>query len=411
LQKKVAMIKFSPPRIDEKTVAEVNEALLSGWITTGPKTKLLEKKITDYCNCKSTLCVNSATAGLELVLRWFGVGPGDEVIVPAYTYCATANVVLHCGATPVIVDINAHDFNISVAEIRKHITSRTKVIIPVDFAGFPCDYDEINKLVNEQNVKKLFHAETEEQHKLGRILVLSDSAHSFGAKYNGQKTGTLTDMSVFSFHAVKNLTTAEGGAIAFNLPVPFDNIELYKFFNTFSLHGQNKDAMAKFNQAGSWRYDVIMPGYKCNMPDILAAIGLVEFDRYDTETLPRRKQIFDTYASAFSGENWAELPEYETAEKISSYHVFALRIKNIFESQRDAIIQSIFSKEVSVNVHFQPLPLLSYYKKLGYTIDNYPVSFDSYSREISLPVYYDLTDDEVKTIINAVKQSVEAIIQ
>ncbi|MGQ9847170.1 MAG: DegT/DnrJ/EryC1/StrS family aminotransferase [Bacteroidales bacterium] len=403
------MIPFSPPRIDDKIIAEVVDTLKSGWITTGPNTKLFEKKLTAYCGSKATVAVSSATAGLELVLRWFGVKEGDEVIVPAYTYCATANVVVHCGAKPIMVDINKDDFCISLNAIEKAITPRTKVIIPVDIAGLPCDYDMINQLVEDKKIKRLFVAETPEQKMLGRILVLSDAAHSVGAWYKNKRTGALTDISVFSFHAVKNLTTAEGGAIAFNLPEPFDNEALYQYFCAYTLHGQTKDALAKM-QKGAWRYDVINAGYKANMTDILASIGLVELDRYDNDTLKKRKYIFDFYQKAFDSCHWAELPLYEDENRISSYHVYLLRIKNINEWQRDQIIQHIFDKDVSVNVHFQPLPLLSAYKNKGYKISDYPVAYDNYQREISLPVYYDLTDEMLHKIVEAVKKSVVEVL-
>ena len=403
------MIPFSPPRIDQKIIDEVTAALKSGWITTGPRTKLFEKKITEYCGNKSTVALNSATAGLELILRWFGVGEGDEVILPAYTYCATANVVIHCGATPVFVDVNAHDFNISTREIEKAITSRTKVIMPVDFAGFPCDYDQINALVSRKDIADTFISKTEEQQKLGRILVLSDAAHSFGAHYKGKATGSLTDVSVFSFHAVKNLTTAEGGAVAFNLPEPFDNNELYTKFCVTSLHGQNKDALAK-TLKGNWRYDVVEAGYKCNMTDLSAAIGLIEIERYKNDTLIKRKAIFDAYRDAFSAYSWAEIPIYETEEKMTSYHLFPLRIKGVTEAQRDEIIKNIFDEDVSVNVHFIPVPMLSFYTNMGYNVRNYPVTWDNYSREISLPVFYELTDEQVKRVIMAVIKSVNLVI-
>lgn len=403
------MIPFSPPRIDQKIIDEVTAALKSGWITTGPRTKLFEKKITEYCGNKSTVALNSATAGLELILRWFGVGEGDEVILPAYTYCATANVVIHCGATPVFVDVNAHDFNISTREIEKAITSRTKVIMPVDFAGFPCDYDQINALVSRKDIADTFISKTEEQEKLGRILVLSDAAHSFGAHYKGKATGSLTDVSVFSFHAVKNLTTAEGGAVAFNLPEPFDNNELYTKFCVTSLHGQNKDALAK-TLKGNWRYDVVEAGYKCNMTDLSAAIGLIEIERYKNDTLVKRKAIFDAYRDAFSAYSWAEIPIYETEEKMTSYHLFPLRIKGVTEVQRDEIIKNIFDEDVSVNVHFIPVPMLSFYTNMGYNVRNYPVTWDNYSREISLPVFYELTDEQIKKVIMAVIKSVNVVI-
>ncbi len=395
------MIPFSPPRIDDKICNAVVETLKSGWITTGPKTKLFEKKISAYCNVSHTLCLNSATAGLETMLRWYGVKPGDEVIVPAYTYSATANVVIHCGAKPVMVDVNPHDFNISVKEIEKHINQKTKVIIPVDFAGFPADYDEIMQLVDSK--RNLFQAENKIQEQLGRILVLSDAAHSFGAFYKGKRTGTLCDATVFSFHAVKNLTTAEGGAIALNLPPPFDNEKIYQYLCLHILHGQNKDALSKM-QKGNWKYDIIEAGYKYNMTDLAATIGLVELERYDNDTLKKRKQIFDFYSEELKTIKNVELPIYETNEKTSSYHVYPLRIKRIQESQRDTVIQEIFNQNVSVNVHFIPLPMMSFYKSLGYDIKNYPVAYDNYAREISLPVFYDLTDEQMQTVVHAVKR-------
>jgi dTDP-4-amino-4,6-dideoxygalactose transaminase len=403
------MIPFSPPRIDQKIIDEVNDTLRSGWITTGPRTKRFEKELTAYCGSKATLCLNSATAGLELMLRWFGVKEGDEVIVPAYTYSATANVVMHCGAKPVFVDVNADDFNISVREIEKAITPRTKVVMPVDFGGYPCDYDAINALVKRDDIRKMFAAATKEQEMLGRIMVLSDAAHSIGAWYKGKRTGALTDVSVFSFHAVKNLTTAEGGAVAFNLPEPFDNDAIYQYMCVKSLHGQNKDALAKM-QKGNWKYDIVEAGYKCNMTDIMAAIGLVELSRYDSDTLPRRKEIFDVYTSRFSKYEWAEIPVYKNEMAESSYHLYPLRIKNVSEEERDEIIKEIFEQDVSVNVHFIPVPMMSFYKKLGYSIIDYPVTYNNFSREISLPVFFDLTDDQVNEVVNAVAKAVGKVV-
>ncbi|MCK9499718.1 MAG: DegT/DnrJ/EryC1/StrS family aminotransferase, partial [Bacteroidales bacterium] len=371
-------------------------------------TKNFERKISEYTGAKSTLCLNSATAGLELMLRWFGVGPGDEVIVPAYTYCASANVIVHCGAIPVLIDVDAKTFNLNISQLKKLVNKRTKVIMPVDIAGLPCNYDEINNFVNSPVVKSFFKANNDIQKALGRILVLSDAAHSFGAEYKGKKTGSLCDISVFSFHAVKNLTTAEGGAVALNLPKPFDNEELYKFLCVLSLHGQNKDALAKTK--GNWRYDVITAGYKANMTDIQASIGLVELERYDSETLPRRKQIFDLYTKSFSNDVNFTVPFYEDEIYKSSYHVYLLRINNIDEAQRDAIIQEIYDNGVSVNVHFQPLPLLSFYKELKYKMQDYPQSYENYKCEISLPVYYDLSDEQVEKVVEVVKNSVLKII-
>ena len=398
------MIPFSPPRIDKKIIDEVTAALTSGWITTGPRTKEFEKQLSHYCGNKNTLCLNSATAGLEIMLRWFGVKEGDEVILPAYTYAATANVIIHCGAKPVFVDVNKHDFNISTTEIEKHITDRTKVIMPVDFAGYPCDYDTINNL--SIKYKNIFKAENETQEKLGRILILADAAHSLGAKYKDRKTGSLTDVSVFSFHAVKNLTTAEGGAIALNLPAPFNNESVYQELCVKTLHGQNKDAFSK-TKKGNWRYDIVEAGYKCNMTDMSAAIGLVELNRYESENLPQRKHIFETYSKILSQNIFIDLPPYNTAEKESSYHLFPIRIKGVSEAKRDEIIQYIFDQDVSVNVHFIPVPCMSFYKNLGYTIAHYPTAYDNYSREISLPVYFDLTDDNLITICNAVNKAIK----
>lgn len=400
------MIPFSPPRIDDKICNEVVAALRSGWITTGPRTKTFEKKITEYCGNKNTLCLNSATAGLEIMLRWFGVKEGDEVILPAYTYSATANVVVHCGATPVFVDVNKADFNISVVEIEKAITEKTKVIMPVDFGGLPCDYEEINQLVKKH--ASTFKATNEIQQKLGRILVLSDAAHSFGASYKGKKTGALTDVSVFSFHAVKNLSTAEGGAVALNLPVPFDNQEVYNKLCVSTLHGQNKDALAK-TQKGNWRYDIVEAGYKCNMTDITAAIGLIELERYDSDTLVKRKHIAKTYNELLQKDARFELPVFETTVKESCYHLYPLRIKNVSEEQRDAIMQQIFNQDVSVNVHFIPVPAMSFYRKLGYDIKNYKVALDNFSREISLPLFYDLSDEQINTVVKAVIKAVDAV--
>ena len=397
------MIPFSPPRVDDKICDEVVAVLKSGWITTGHKTKLFEKKISEYCGIQNTLCLNSATAGLEIMLRWFGVGPGDEVILPAYTYSATANVIVHCGATPVFVDVCANDFNINHLEIEKVISSKTKVIMPVDFAGFPCDYEEINSLAKKYS--SIFIANCENQKMLGRILILSDSAHSFGASYNKSKAGSLTDVSVFSFHAVKNLTTAEGGAVALNLPLPFNNADIYSKLCISTLHGQNKDALAK-TQKGNWKYDIVEAGYKCNMTDISAAIGLVELERYDNDTLIKRKSIIYNYQKAFEMDDRFELPLIETKNKTSCYHLYPLRIKGITEQQRDLIIQEIFNADVSVNVHFIPVPATSFYKSLGYDLLNYPVTYNNFSREISLPVFYDLSPEQQNTVINAVKNAV-----
>ena len=397
-------IPFSPPHIDDAIIDEVVATLRSGWITTGPRTKLFEQRLAEYCGIQRVVCVNSASAGLELVLRWFGVGPGDEVIVPAYTYTATAEVVLHCGAKPVMVDVN-DDLLINVDQLRNAITPRTKAVIPVDIVGLPCDYVQIFEAIKQADVKQKFQPKNPVQETLGRVLVLSDAAHSLGARYQGKKTGAVADITVFSFHAVKNLTTAEGGAICLNLPNSFNPDELYHDFCVSALHGQSKDAFTK-TQAGNWHYDVCSIGYKCNMTDIAAAMGLVELARYDKLVLPRRKKIFDAYYQAFNNDKRFRMPVYETAEKRSSYHVFTLFLNNATEEQRDEIIMKLAEREVASNVHFIPLPLLTAYKTLGYRIEDYPNAYKNYACEISLPVYFDLTDEQVDEVIRAVKETV-----
>lgn len=419
------MIPFAPPRIDELTIKAVEEVLRSGWITTGPRTKEFERKLADYCGVEKVLALNSWTNACEMVLRWYGIGPGDEVILPAYTYCATANIVVHVGAKPVLVDV-LDDFTIDPDALRKAINNRTKCIIPVDIGGLPARISEIMRIAEEAcpiftPAVNLRVAGQNPQMRLGRILVLSDAAHSFGALINDKALGTQADITGFSFHAVKNLTTAEGGALAFNLPEPFVHEELYRFFNTFSLHGQSKDALAK-TQPGEWRYDVEFPGYKCNMTDMQAAIGLVELKRYKSETLPRRKAICERYQAAFTGDDRFILPiladervinrglrTEATVQRNSSYHLYMLRIANATEEQRDAIIRAIAKRQVSVNVHFLPIPMLSYYKSQGFRIADHPKAFLQYSREISLPVYYDLTDAQVDVVIAAVKAAVKEV--
>ncbi len=402
------MIPFSPPRIDDKVIAEVTAALKSGWITTGPRTKQFEKNITEYCGCITTVAVNSWTMGVQVLLNWWGIGEGDEVILPAYTYCASANVIVHSGAKPIMVDIAGKDFNIDVEAVKAAITPRTKAIIAVDISGFLADYDALNTLVREEAMINQFTPNNELQEKLGRILVISDAAHSFGATLNGKRAGSLTDISSFSFHAVKNLTTAEGGALCFNLPENFDHDEIYKEFCVKILHGQSKDALAK-TQKGAWKYDVNEPGFKCNMTDLQAAIGLIELERYQ-ENLDRRKQIFDAYTFAFEQEDWAIIPPYKTDTKESSYHLYLLRVDGATEQQRDEIIREIAEMDVAVNVHFQPLPLLTAYAKRGYRIENYPEAYAKYANEISLPVYYDLSDDNLKTVIETVKIAVAKVL-
>ena len=400
------MIPFSPPRVDQKTIDAVVDALQSGWITTGPKTKLFEKELSGYVGAKSTFCCNSNTNGMELMLRWLGVGVGDEVIVPAYTYCATANVVVHLGATPIMVDV-LEDFTINPAAVKAAITSRTKAILPVDLGGLPARYDELWEVVRA--AKPMFNPRGDVQSKLGRIALISDAAHSIGARYDGDMLGGQADALVFSFHAVKNLTTAEGGAVCMNWPEGFDNDEIYRWLNTRSLHGQSKDALAK-TQIGAWEYDVLEAGWKCNMTDIQAAIGLVELERYESETLPKRKDIVQSYQSAFANKEWAITPVVEDMKRETSYHLYLLRIKGVSLEQRNQIIDKIFAGGVSVNVHYKPLPLLTVYSEKGYKLSDYPVTKNLWETEISLPVYYDLEAEKVRKVIDVVCSSVESII-
>jgi dTDP-4-amino-4,6-dideoxygalactose transaminase len=393
-------IPFSPPYIDDDVKREVLEALNSGWITSGPKVLALEKLVAQQVGIDNVACCNSATSGLMLLLHWYGVTRGDEVIIPAYTYSATALVVMHLGATPVLVD-SGPDFNIDINKIRDKITSKTKVIMPVDIAGWPCDYEELSTLINQPEVKSRFNPATRNQQQLGRILILSDAAHSIGASYHNKPIGNWADFTVFSFHAVKNVTTAEGGAMCVTLPEPFNNEEVYKTLKLWSLNGQTKDALAKTNGAG-WKYDIIYPGFKMNMPDLGAAIGLAQLRKYETLILPERKRVFDKYVEYFSRYSWVQLPPQNSEHKKSCYHLFALRIKNITETQRDKMIEHITATGVSVNVHFQPLPLLTVFRERGYKMDEYPVAYDSYSREISLPIYPELDSIKIDFIVEAV---------
>ena len=401
-------IPFSPPFVDKDIINEVVDSLSSGWITSGPKVKALEEEICKLTGVSGSVCVNSWTSGAILVLKWFGVKEGDEVIVPAYTYSATALAVLHCGATPVMVDILG-DYTIDVKSIEKAITSRTKAIMPVDIAGWPCDYDVINALVNEDSVKNQFNPESEKQTLLNRILVISDAAHSIGALYKGTPAGKLTDLTIFSFHAVKNITTAEGGAICLNLPDSFDNEAEYKLMKLYTLNGQNKDAFTK-SQAGGWKYDILFAGLKVNMPDVCAAIGLAQIRNYDSYLLLERKRVALRYQEFFKKYDFFQLPPLKDEVRESCYHLYALRINDITESQRDAMIEEITTAGISVNVHFIPMPMLTVFKNLGYKIEDYPVAYDNYSREISLPIYPQLTNEELDYICEAVHASYRKVV-
>lgn len=401
-------VPFSPPFVDKDVINEVFDSLNSGWITSGPKVKALEEEICKLTEVSKSVCVNSWTSGAILVLKWFGVKEGDEVIVPAYTYSATALAVLHCGATPVMVDVTG-DFTIDVSLIEKAITPKTKVIMPVDIAGWPCDYSSINTLVNKDSVKRQFVAESEKQIHLSRILVVSDAAHSIGASYKGVSAGKLTDLTIFSFHAVKNITTAEGGAICINLPDPFDIEEEYKLMKLYTLNGQNKDAFTK-SQAGGWKYDILFAGLKVNLPDLSAAVGLAQIRKYDSFLLQERKRVALQYQKFFKKFDFFQLPPLQDEIRESCYHLYALRIHGISESQRDAMIEEITKTGVSVNVHFIPMPMLTVFKNLGFKIEDFPKAYDNYSREISLPIYPQLTNVQIDYICEAVLASYKKVV-
>lgn len=398
-------IPFSPPYIDQSVIDHVLDTLHSKWITSGPKVKALEQEMVTLTGSKAAVCVNSWTSGAIMMLKWFGVTDGDEVIIPAYSYCATALCVLHCGAKPVMVDI-LDDLTISPLKIKKAITNKTKAILAVDIAGLPCHYDTINRIIKDPDVKNLFIPESEKQSLLGRILLISDAAHSIGANFGGHPSALKSDLTIFSFHAVKNITTAEGGCICLNLPEVFNTNEEYSFLKMFSLNGQTKDAFAK-SMGGNWRYDIVSKGLKINMPDICAAIGLAQIRQYNSLLLPQRKRIAEKYCNGFKNLSWFIAPALKDKTRESSYHLFPLRIKNITETERDEIIDWLMDKGINVNVHFIPMPMLSYFKSIGYRIENYPNSYKQYSCEISLPIYPQLTDEEVDYIIENVTDGVQ----
>lgn len=398
-------IPFSPPDISEAEIEKVTEVLRSGWITTGPKTKEFEERIAEYCGNKKAVCLNSATAAMELTLRILGVGEGDEVIVPAYTYTATASVVCHVGARLVMVDTAKDSFEMDYEKLEAAITEKTKVIIPVDLAGVLCDYRKIFEIVEKK--KSLFYPANELQKDFGRIIVMADAAHGFGAfQLNGKKQkemcGAIADFTCFSFHAVKNLTTAEGGAVTWRERKGIDSQEIYQKYMLLSLHGQSKDALAK-TQIGAWEYDIVAPYYKCNMTDIMAAIGLGQLERYE-ELLNYRKEIVEKYD--FAIEEWSKKHSRKihrlshiTEEKVSSCHLYLIRIDGLEEQQRNMIITKMAEKGVATNVHYKPLPMLSAYKNQGFKIEDYPHAYSFYKNELTLPLHTKLTDKEVEYII------------
>lgn len=391
-------IEFSPPDIGEEEIRAVSETLRSGWITTGPKTKLFEKKIAKFCGTSRAVCLNSATAGLELTLRLFGIGEGDEVITTAYTYTATASVIYHVGAKIVLVDTQKDSYEMDYEKLEQLVTEKTKAIIPVDLAGVICDYEKIYQIVEAK--KALFKPQGMLQERLGRILVLADAAHALGAVQKGKHCGQVADFTSFSFHAVKNLTTAEGGAVTWKENPDLDDEHIYRQYMLMSLHGQSKDALSK-TQLGAWEYDIIAPLFKCNMTDIMASIGLVQLSRYD-ELLSKRQRIIETYNAAFS-----ELPieylKHSGKDYQSSGHLYMIRIKGKERKECNAIIQKLAEMGVAANVHYKPLPLLSAYKNLGFQIGNFPNAYQMYQNEITLPLHTLLTDEDVEYIINKVK--------
>lgn len=388
-------IPFSPPDITELEIQEVADALRSGWITTGPRTKELERQVAAYCGTEKSVCLNSQTACAEMALYVLGVGPGDEVIVPAYTYTATASVVYHVGAKIVMVDCQKDSLEMDYDKVEAAITERTKAIIPVDLAGIPCDYDRLYEIVEKK--RDLFRANSEIQEALGRVAVMADTAHSFGATRNGKPTGCLADFSSFSFHAVKNLTTAEGGALTWNTIPGIDNETIYKKVQLLSLHGQSKDALAK-TQLGAWEYDIVGPWYKCNMTDVAAAIGLSQMKRYDA-MLARRKEIIGRFDAALKPMGVQILDHYNE-EHQSSGHLYLSRVPGITLEQRNEIIIKMAERGIACNVHYKPLPMHTAYKNLGFDIKDYPNAYAHFANEISLPLHTCLTDEQVEYVIN-----------
>ena len=401
-------IPFSLPVIDAEVIAEMQDTLThTGWLTTGPKARALEEEIRQFVGGEAVLCVNSWTSGAMLMLRWLGVGAGDEVIVPAYTYSATALCAMNMGAKVVMVDVK-DDFTMNPDKLKAAITEHTKVVLPVDIGGYPCDYDAIRKVLDDEEVKRLYRPESEKQRQLGRIMLMADAAHSLGAFYKGKASGTVADVTVFSLHSVKNVTTGEGGAIVLNLPREFDQQKELAFLRALALNGQNKSAFEK-NQVGAWRYDIIDQGLKVNMPDLCATVGLAQMRRYKSTFLPERKEIFEFYVKEFSRYDWVVMPPYRHGNTESSYHLFLLRIKDFDEAKRDAMIQYISEKEVGVNVHYIPMAMLTLFKNRGYRMEDYPNTYRLYSNEISLPIYNNLSKEQLRVVVDTVVEAYHAV--
>ncbi|BCD14833.1 DegT/DnrJ/EryC1/StrS family aminotransferase [Bacillus cereus] len=393
-------IPFSPPDITEAEIEEVVKAMKSGWITTGPRTKELEERIAEYIGVNKAVCLNSATAAMELTLRILGVGPGDEVITSAYTYTASASIIDHVGAKIVLVDTAPDSFEMDYEKLAEAITEKTKVIIPVDIAGKMCDYEAIYKVIESK--KGLFRANNKIQELFNRVIVMADAAHAFGAKRNGLKCGQVADFTCYSFHAVKNFTTAEGGGGVWSNGLGLDDEWMYKQFMLYSLHGQSKDALAK-TQKGAWEYDIVYPAYKCNMTDIMAAIGLVQLDRYEN-LMNRRRAIIEMYDRALSPLGIKGLQHYGE-NFASSGHLYLVRIPGIGETERNEIIIKMAEMGVACNVHYKPLPMLTAYKNLGFDIKGYPNAFNMYKNEITLPLHTQLSNQDIEYIIDCLKKS------
>ena len=388
-------ISFSPPDMSEAEINEVAEALRSGWITTGPKTKEFERLIAMCCQTEQAVCLNSATACMELILRVLGVGQGDEVITPAYTYTATASVTCHVGAKVVMVDTAPDSFEMNYDKLADAITERTKVVLPVDLAGVVCDYDKIFAVVESK--KHLFSPANDIQKAYGRVIVLADAAHAFGAKWHGKMCGEIADFTSFSFHAVKNLTTAEGGALTWRNHDGVDNESLYKQFQLLSLHGQNKDALAK-TRLGAWEYDIVAPYYKCNMTDVMAGIGLAQLKRYP-EMLYRRRQIIERYNEGLKGCDVQVLDHFGD-DHSSSGHLYLVRLLGEDVEYRNAVIERMAERGIACNVHYKPLPMMTAYKNLGFDIVDYPNAYNQYHNEITLPLHTSLTNEDVEYVIS-----------
>jgi len=396
-------IPFSPPDITDEEINEVISAMKSGWITTGPKTKLFEQKIAEYIGAQKAACLNSATAAMELTLRILGIGPGDEVITSAYTYSASASVIHHVGAKIVLADVAADSYEMDYSKLPDLITENTKAIIAVDIAGKMCDYDMIYKVVESK--MDLYRPTNNKQSLLNRIAVIADSAHAFGAERNSIKCGQVADFTCFSFHAVKNLTTAEGGAVVWRNDLGFDNESLYKEYMLYCLHGQSKDAFAK-SQLGAWEYDIEYLGYKCNMTDLSAAIGLMQLNRYHT-LLKRRREIIEMYDHEFLSRGLQSLQHYGNTYS-SSGHLYLLRIPGTREVQRNAIITEMARKGVTCNVHYKPLSMFTAYKKLGFNIKEHPNAYDVFKNEITFPLHTLLKNEDVEYVIDCFKQAIQA---